>query len=196
MVTIYALKLQNNKYYIGKTNNPKFRIENHFNSSGSQWTRIYKPLEVIELISDCDEFDEDKITIKYMSKYGIENVRGGSFCQINLDVSSITILNKMINSSKDKCYHCGSTGHFIRECPNKNKSEDEASNESLNGLTFLDTLFTDIGNYIQNKESSIALNCKYCNERIASQYWYTYHLETFCKNSPIKITKEETCCLQ
>lgn len=34
MVFVYVLKLENNKYYIGKTSNPNFRIEQHFNSSG------------------------------------------------------------------------------------------------------------------------------------------------------------------
>ena len=30
MVYIYVLKLENNKYYVGKTNNPSFRMESHF----------------------------------------------------------------------------------------------------------------------------------------------------------------------
>ena len=50
MVFIYALKLENNKYYIGKTNNPSFRIESHFNTEGSFWTKKYKPIQVLELI--------------------------------------------------------------------------------------------------------------------------------------------------
>ena len=37
------LQLENNKYYVGKTTNLDFRIEQHFNSSGSQWTKKYKP---------------------------------------------------------------------------------------------------------------------------------------------------------
>lgn len=36
MVYIYTLKLKHNKYYIGKTSNPNFRIESHFNSKGSE----------------------------------------------------------------------------------------------------------------------------------------------------------------
>lgn len=39
MVFIYVLKLENDKYYVGKTNNPDLRITNHFDANGSQWTK-------------------------------------------------------------------------------------------------------------------------------------------------------------
>ncbi len=51
-----------------------------------------------------------------MNKYGIENVRGGSFCETTLSVSSITIIKKMITSSTNKCFTCGEEGHFANEC--------------------------------------------------------------------------------
>ena len=70
MVYIYVLQLENNKYYIGKTKEPNFRINNHFNANGSSWTRKYKPLKVLKIIPDCDDFDEDKYVKIYMKKYG------------------------------------------------------------------------------------------------------------------------------
>jgi hypothetical protein len=85
MVYIYVLKLENNKYYIGKTENPKIRLENHFSSNGSEWTKLYKPIKIIEIIPNCDNYDEDKYTKIYMDKYGIDNVRGGSYVQIELN---------------------------------------------------------------------------------------------------------------
>ena len=39
MVFIYILELENKKYYVGKSANPNFRLEQHFNLSGSQWTK-------------------------------------------------------------------------------------------------------------------------------------------------------------
>ena len=62
---IYILELENNKYYVGKTINPDFRIDSHFNNSGSSWTKLHKPKKVVELISNCDNFDEDKYTLQY-----------------------------------------------------------------------------------------------------------------------------------
>lgn len=111
------LQLVGKKFYVGKTNNPEFRLEQHFSSNGSQWTKQYKPLSVLEIISNCDDFDEDKYTLKYMNKYGINNVRGGSFCELKLNGDQIKVIKKMINSSTDKCYICGEAGHFGKHCP-------------------------------------------------------------------------------
>ena len=116
MVYIYVLELVDNKYYIGKTDNPQFRLESHFNSNGAALTKKYKPINIIELIPNCDDYDEDKYTLKYMEKYGINNVRGGSFVSINLDNNTIEFLNKMSNGTNNKCFNCGEIGHFIKDC--------------------------------------------------------------------------------
>jgi hypothetical protein len=116
MVFIYTLKLIQGKYYVGKTNNPSFRLDNHFNSDGSAWTRKYKPIELLELIPNCDDYDEDKYTIKYMDKYGIVNVRGGSFVSFELDKTTIRHLTQMSNGTNDKCFICSKVGHFAKDC--------------------------------------------------------------------------------
>lgn len=116
MVYIYVLELKNGKYYVGKTNNPAFRLESHFNSSGSEWTKLHKPINIIDIIPNCDNYDEDKITIQNMEKYGINNVRGGSFCSINLKKPIIDTIIQMINGAENKCYLCGKRGHFAKYC--------------------------------------------------------------------------------
>jgi cellular nucleic acid-binding protein len=116
MVCIYTLQLEKGKYYVGKTNNPKFRLENHFNSNGSEWTKIYKPIKVLEIKPNCDDYDEDKITRQYMDKYGIDNVRGGSFVTVNLDKSVLNTLQQMCNGTNNNCFACGKSGHFSKDC--------------------------------------------------------------------------------
>lgn len=118
MVYIYILQLEREKYYIGKTSQPSIRLDAHFSSNGSGWTKKYKPLSVLEIIPNCDDYDEDKYTIKCMEKYGINNVRGGSFCEIKLNENNIITLNQMIKSVTNKCYICGKGGHFANNCKN------------------------------------------------------------------------------
>ena len=113
---IYILKLQDGKYYVGKTMNPDFRLSNHVNGNGSTWTKIHKPVKLLELIPNCDDYDEDKYTRMYMDKYGIDNVRGGSFTSIELDKATRDSLMKMSIATNNKCFTCGKAGHFAKDC--------------------------------------------------------------------------------
>ena len=101
MVFIYVLRLKNDKYYVGKTENPKFRIDTHFKNGGCYWTKKYKPCQIIGLFPDCDAFDEDKYTLKYMEKKGIDNVRGGSFSQIKLSEEQLKLISQMITGANN-----------------------------------------------------------------------------------------------
>lgn len=113
---VYILQLNGGKYYVGKTLNAASRIAEHIKNLGSSWTKKYKPQKIIKLYKNCDTFDEDKYTIMYMAIYGIDNVRGGSFCSINLSHSEKTVLEKMIDSASDKCFKCGEIDHFAKDC--------------------------------------------------------------------------------
>ncbi len=115
-LNIYIIKCQHDKYYIGKSTNIDNRILEHFQQCGSAWTNLHKPIEVVDIIKNADNFDEDKYTKIYMAKYGIDNVRGGSYVQIALDVDVKKYLEKEINSTYDYCHRCGKTGHFINKC--------------------------------------------------------------------------------
>lgn len=116
-IIIYILELHDNKYYVGRTKNINFRLEEHFNNSGSAWTMKHKPVKPIEIINNCDIYDEDKYTIKMMAQYGIENVRGGSFTKLVLSNEEKYIINKMINNANDKCFICYGNDHFVSYCP-------------------------------------------------------------------------------
>ena len=61
--------LLNDKSFPARSN-PNFRIKSHFNSFGSEWTKKFKPINLIKLIPNCTSYDEDKYTIKYMESKG------------------------------------------------------------------------------------------------------------------------------
>jgi predicted GIY-YIG superfamily endonuclease len=113
---IYTLLLKNNKYYIGKTKNPKYRLQQHYNSYGSEWTKKYSPIKLIQLTKSNGDFNEDIVVFKYMRKYGINNVRGGSFSKLNLTKHEYQILNNIISTSNDTCFKCRKSGHFAKNC--------------------------------------------------------------------------------
>lgn len=119
MVTIYVLRLENNKYYVGKTTNKTKRIQDHFDGNGSEWTRKYQPISVLKTIEDCDDFDEDKWTKKMMAKYGIDNVRGGTYCELKLSSDIKQKLVQEISGAEDKCFKCNSDSHFVKDCTKK-----------------------------------------------------------------------------
>jgi len=178
MIYIYILKLESNKYYIGKTTNPKFRISSHFNSSGSVWTNKYKPISIYKLIPDCDDFDEDKYTLKYMNQFGIDNVRGGTFCQLLLPNDTINNINKMITSSTDKCFTCGLSGHFSKNCNQNNTTFNckfcNKEFTSKKGSTYHENIFCKLNPQKKYLKKLKCLRCNRNNHTTNNCYATTY----------------------
>jgi hypothetical protein len=116
---IYILKLQGNHYYVGKTDNPQKRFQEHLRGSGSAWTKKYKPLCIEQVISNQTDFDEDKYVKICMNKYGIENVRGGAYTSIDLTEEQEASLRHELRAATDKCLNCGKPGHFAYQCKKK-----------------------------------------------------------------------------
>jgi P4 family phage/plasmid primase-like protien len=114
-LTIYIIELENNKFYVGRSNIPKQRILSHFKENGSEWTKLHKPIKVLSEING-DNIDEEKYTLLTMKQYGIDNVRGGAFCKLNLTPPEIAVIQQILLSIDDKCYKCGISGHFVKDC--------------------------------------------------------------------------------
>lgn len=92
---VYVLLLENNKWYVGKTNDLDNRIKEHKRGRGSMWTKINKVKNVKEIIPNGSE---KTTTLKYMKEYGYDNVRGFSWTQSKpLSPNQIRTINRYIS---------------------------------------------------------------------------------------------------
>lgn len=168
---IYILKLESGKYYIGKSDNVVRRFEQHLLGNGSAWTKKYKALSLEKTIENVSPFEEDKVTKEYMAKYGIENVRGGSYVEVELSDFHIDALKMEIWAAKDLCTQCGRSGHFVKDCyATKDVSGNKIEFES---------------------ESESEWECDYCDRSFTTEYGCLVHERT-CKEKKSKKTKQVT----
>ena len=167
MIYIYILQLTDEKYYIGKTNYSNFCLDTHFTSNESIWTHKYKPIKLLELFENYNEYDEDKYTIMYMYKYGIDNVRGGSFTRIKLSESTIEHLSLMHNGKHNQKYIV----------------------DKINVLTYFDDIMNDKYDSIIINDNDITLESKSNEEYKCFGFSFVYHYKNnYLLNSIIYTT--------
>jgi len=89
---LYVLELAGGKFYVGQAKDPDRRIRKHFNGSGSQWTRMHRPVREVsrELLAGVDyragEIAENTLVVQLMRLHGYQNVRGGFFTSISAEM--------------------------------------------------------------------------------------------------------------
>jgi predicted GIY-YIG superfamily endonuclease len=155
--TIYALLLSSDKYYIGKTSRDiSVRFREHLDGNGSEWTSLYKPKSIIETYISDSPFKEDILTKEYMMKYGIDNVRGGSYTKIKLEEWQLKNLEHEFKSVSDKCFKCGDIGHFACDCEEgnytkylRNLNTEDKIKEEITKMEAFRVKFIDIRNAIR-----------------------------------------------
>ena len=175
---VYVLRLEGGRYYVGKSDNIMNRYQQHLSGSGSSWTRKYKPVALEKTYENVSSFDEDKITKEYMSKYGMDKVRGGSYVELVLDDFQKETLNREIWSAKDLCTQCGRPGHFVKDC----HAKTDAS-----------------GNKIEYEKAVLEWGCDYCDRTFTTAFGCGVH-EKSCREKNVRaphvkqtIKKENAC---
>ena len=166
MTNIYILRLEGGKYYVGKSEDVINRYQQHMNGGGSSWTRKYKPISLEKTIENASPFEEDKITKEYMSKYGIDNVRGGSYVEIELSEFHKEALKMEIWAAKDLCTQCGRAGHFVKDC----YATTEVSGKKIE---------------FEDSSEEDEWGCEYCNRTFTTQFGCMIH-EKSCKDKQKK----------
>jgi predicted GIY-YIG superfamily endonuclease len=174
ITNIYVLCLESGKYYIGKSENITNRYEQHINGNGSAWTKKYKPISIETIIKNVSPFEEDKITKEYMSRYGIDNVRGGSYVEVELSEFQIETLKIEIWGAKNLCTRCGRPGHFIKNC----YAKTDISGNSIDASESSDDNESD-------EEEVNEWCCEYCDRTFTTAFGCSVH-EKSCKNKNTK----------
>ena len=142
---LYLLRLQDGRYYIGKSDISIQKLKKQIPRPNIEWTRRYLPLSIIDIRPLVRQFDEDFFVKECMKRYGIPFVRGGSYSDIMLSPNIIASLNLELKNQKDspiiysddsdhencidydemdfvddrrhdRCPRCHKTGHTIDVC--------------------------------------------------------------------------------
>lgn len=97
---VYVLQCENEKFYVGQTSNIVRRFEEHKNGEGSSWTKKHRAISMVDLVqTTLNDFREVALTLQYMSKYGITNVRGGPFSRVELNSTDIKCIVSMMKNN-------------------------------------------------------------------------------------------------
>lgn len=89
--TLYALLLEGDKYYVGLTarRDVRKRFNEHIEGKGAKWTKIYKPVEILEVrelgkITESEACKKENVmALEYIALYGHEHARGGKWCMVD-----------------------------------------------------------------------------------------------------------------
>lgn len=119
MEILYVLQCEDDKWYVGKTTDISRRFKQHKDGNGCAWTKQHMPLRITETRPIKTSHDETNLTKDYMKKYGIDNVRGGAYSQIDLPEDVEMLIKHELNATTDACYNCGKKGHFANTCSKK-----------------------------------------------------------------------------
>jgi len=170
---LYILELSNKKYYIGKTINLEKRLKFH-KKNKNNFVKNNFPIKSYKILKDeCDIFDEDNQTKLFMKKYGINNVRGGSYTREHLTLSQINLIKTELATAYDLCFTCLKPNHYSNYCPNQRhyipfgkycgKRIDELPKEYINWLLknfkkkslnkYL-IFWSELDNYLKNLEKN------------------------------------------
>lgn len=115
-MAIYVLKLENNKFYIGSTKDIKQRMLYH-KECPNEWIKKYPIINIYETIESITDIEIENNLVKiYMSNYGINSTRGGSFSELYLNHSQINFLIKELKYLKTICSICHQSGHSMQQC--------------------------------------------------------------------------------
>ena len=111
---IYALNLEQNRYFVGLSADVLSSFYEHVNNRGPLWTQLYKPLGIIKVYESTRSTDLNEEVRNLMYKYSIAQVRGGAYTEVELR-DEMSLLRE-IWIANSHCANCGVKGHYGEDC--------------------------------------------------------------------------------
>jgi len=97
----YVLKCEGEHYYCGITLDFNKRWSQHCSKDGSLFTSLFPPVSVYSIEMDVEGDWENQKVLELMKTFGIQNVRGGSWCKLELSDKVLDGLQERIG-----CMEC------------------------------------------------------------------------------------------
>ena len=92
---VYIMLLEGDKYNVGYTSQRGYpwRMPAQFNKEGSAWTRLHKPLKVLETKRGGKDVERGETlrTMQMMQLHGWQNVRGAAWTACNLKLPPVAL---------------------------------------------------------------------------------------------------------
>lgn len=85
---MFVYKLENGRYYCSNDSIDEI--------TKITFCKIFRPLSLIETIHCRDKIDEEKCIIRYMRRYGVNNVRGAEYNDTEYNLSEIIELRRKL----------------------------------------------------------------------------------------------------
>lgn len=182
-IWLYHLLLEDECHYGGKSKEVEKRFTQHLKGNGAIWTKIHRPIRIVEKvlassIAKDPNYAEDIFTKTLMDKYGIDKVRGASYCQEKLHEYQVENLKNEFRSRNDRCYNCGQKDHIARFCKNESDQGDFSYSEDEEEDEF------------SAEEDERVKVCPRCDRELVSHtsgkcYWRTHANGSKLSSSPI-----------
>ena len=123
---IYVLELRDDFVYVGHSMNPEERMQEHLlrGDRCPAWVlehpatgKFLVPARPAE--GENPRLEEDMVTKEWMDKCGIDNVRGGAYCQVKLTEQQKKALEGELWHGNGLCFKCKAPGHCAKDCGKK-----------------------------------------------------------------------------
>ena len=129
---VYILDLEDGKFYVGSTAKKlEHRLREHLEGKGlgADFTKAHKPLaHTIKskhfhyFLCDSNKAEKEELTktLELMYEKGIDNVRGGPYCEMNLSDATKNAIQPLIDHLNRLCFNCHKPGHLRKNCSSQN----------------------------------------------------------------------------